>query len=170
LLKKNSIEKHRLNQTIDFKGDGQMKRHLVGGLALLAFLSCGSGSDVAPQQEGDTTQQSGGANATEANAASTKGKMPDDPFFTECMYPGAQMKDSLTMGNATSVWFKTSDDMTKVTDFYSDKFADGNNLVEAERAYFTKVNAAGIGTGSTVTKQPDGTVQIILKLEQPKPQ
>jgi len=94
-------------------------------------------------------------------------QLPDDPFFIEFAYPDGTAMDVLTVGNATSVWFKTTDDIVKVADFYNTKYADGNNHVEAEKAYFTQTKPEGGGHGATVTKQPDGSTQIILKLEQP---
>ena len=125
----------------------------------LLLAGCGGESD-----EGGDAATASPASAP-ANSDKKDVKLPDAPFFTDFAYPGAAPDDALTMGGATSVWFKTTDDFSKVTDFYSAKFEGGNNVVQDKRAYFALPNAEGGPRGATVTKQPDDSVQIILKLE-----
>lgn len=122
------------------------------------------GAENASEMKLDSGDDSG---LFEKKGSSKKVSLPDDAFFTEFAYPGAILDDVLTMGGATSAWFRSSDDFSKITDFYSGKFEGGNNIIQKERAYFfSPPNADGSPFGATVTKQPDGSSQIILKREQ----
>lgn len=143
-----------------------MKRHsslLILGILVVSILGCGGNSEDSASPASSPSDES--AEPASQSGDETAGfAWPKDPFFKEFACPNATPDDKLTMGGATSVWLKTTDDMTKVATFYSEKFATGNNVVEQERAYFTK-QADGKGYGATVTKQPDSSVQIILTLE-----
>lgn len=135
--------------------------------SLLVLGGClGGGSETTDDSSNESSPQ--GNEATAGGTTSGGAELPDDPFFQTFAYPGATTDDVLTMGNATSAWQFTNDEMKAVTDHYTKKFEGGSNHVEAERAYFMLQDPRGRGQGVTVTKQPDGRVQIILKLEQAK--
>jgi hypothetical protein len=129
-----------------------MKTILVANLTLtlatlLVLGGCKPKPDINAADSADD-----GADSSESASDKKVVKLPDDPFFTDFAYPGATLNESLTMAGSTSVWFKSSDDFSKITDFYTGKFAGGTTFVEAERGIFALPDATGLPCGATVTK------------------
>ena len=86
-----------------------------------------------------------------------------DPVFRDYEYPGADFDGTFSMGNIVSASYFSQDPLSKVIEFYNQKFP-GTAIQAGTATNFSKSNPDGSHLSATISQVGEKT-QIILKLE-----
>ena len=100
-----------------------MQRNLAMLLPLVVFTGCGADPEGGTIPGGSASDRRLPASRRSPTRAAFSCRMTH--FSRTSPIRSATPDDALTMGSATSVWFKTSDDFSQVAEFYKGKFPDG---------------------------------------------
>lgn len=116
---------------------------------LLALLLTGCGTEIATRDDG-----MGGVREV---------TLPDDPFFSDHIYPGAVTEATQKTPEATTVWLSTDDDLEKVNQFYTEQLTDAAVAAQADRSYYVLKSDDDMRRSISVSKGVDKGVQITLE-------
>lgn len=140
-------------------------------IAALMFSGCNKKeADVNPELPKDKakSQAVSGLDSGKIKTAGDKTGQPAgagsiDPALKGLAYPAAAFDGTFTTGNIVSASYFSTDEFSKVVDFYNQKFP-GTPIQPGTTRHFSKNSADGNHVSATLSQVGDKT-QIILKLE-----
>jgi len=89
--------------------------------------------------------------------------LPRDPFFSENLYPGAEVLDVKMVLVQLVVMTTTTDAIEKVNAYYGERFSAAESSTSEDRGNFKRTTAEGAQYDIAVRSRPGNLVQIVMQ-------